>query len=144
MSQRLYRPRKDQVIGGVCSGLGIYFGIDPAIVRLLFVILAIAGGAGVPIYIVLWLVMPAEDRLAEPARSTVQDNAFEMGQKAADRATWTSVPRERTLWAAVGFIVLGVVLLINNVFGLSLGDFVFPAVLVVLGLFLVAQALKRG
>jgi phage shock protein C len=144
MTSRLYRPRRDQVVGGVCSGLGLYFGIDPAIVRLVFVILAVAGGAGVPLYIVLWLVMPAEDRLGAAPQSVVQENAAEMGQRVADRGTWTNVPRERTIWAAIGFIVLGILLLINNVFGLSLGDFLFPVVLIVLGIILVTQAMKRG
>lgn len=144
MTNRLYRPRRDQVLGGVCSGLGIYFGIDPVIVRLLFVIFAVAGGAGVPLYIVLWLVMPAEERLGAASQDVVHQNAAEMGQRMMDRESWRTVPRERTMWVAAGFIVLGIVLLINNVFGLSLGDLIFPAVLIVLGVVLVIQAAKRG
>ncbi len=56
--RRLYRNPDDVVIAGVCSGLAAFFGIDPVIVRLLFAISVFFGGAGVIIYIVLWVVMP--------------------------------------------------------------------------------------
>ncbi len=67
--KRLYRNSDEEVIGGVCSGIAAYFGIaDPVWVRLLFVLLAISGGFGVPIYLILWAILPkaetAGDRLA--------------------------------------------------------------------------------
>lgn len=47
------------MIAGVCSGLGEYFGIDPNIVRLIFLLLLLPGGVPGPlVYIILWLVMP--------------------------------------------------------------------------------------
>lgn len=65
---RLLRRRLDnRVIAGVCSGLADYFGIDPILVRLAFVVITFAGGAGVLAYIILWIVMtPAP--LGTPAR----------------------------------------------------------------------------
>ena len=59
-SERLYRSNTDKVIGGVAGGLGDYLNIDPVIVRVLFVLLAIFGGSGVLIYIILWIVIPAQ------------------------------------------------------------------------------------
>ncbi len=58
---RLERTR-DKVIGGVCGGMAKYFGWDPAIVRLLYVILSVAsiGFPGVLVYLILWIVMPEE------------------------------------------------------------------------------------
>ncbi len=51
--------RQNGIIGGVCGGLGAYFGISPFWFRLLFVILALPGGApGVLPYIILWIVIP--------------------------------------------------------------------------------------
>jgi phage shock protein PspC (stress-responsive transcriptional regulator) len=48
------------MLGGVCSGLASYMNIDPAIVRLLFAIVTLGGfGFGIPIYILLWIVLPA-------------------------------------------------------------------------------------
>ena len=55
---RLYRSTTDKVIGGVCGGLASYFKIDPAIVRLAFVVFALLGGASVLLYLVLWIAVP--------------------------------------------------------------------------------------
>jgi phage shock protein C len=68
--QRLMRSRDDRVIGGVAGGLGAYLGIDPVIVRLVFVVLALAGGGGILAYLVAWLVIPEapEDGMPVPER----------------------------------------------------------------------------
>lgn len=58
--KKLYRTRANRVIAGICSGVGIYFNIDPVIVRLLWVILTIAGGAGLLAYIIAWVIIPEE------------------------------------------------------------------------------------
>lgn len=51
--------RQDRVVGGVCGGLGAFFGINPFWFRLLFLLLAIPGGIpGVLPYAVLWIIMP--------------------------------------------------------------------------------------
>jgi phage shock protein C len=55
---RLYRSATDKAIAGVCGGLAHYFSIDPALVRLAFVVFALAGGASVLLYIVLWIAVP--------------------------------------------------------------------------------------
>ena len=52
--------RKDKKIFGVCGGLGAYFGIDPTLIRVLFVIAVLGFGSGILIYIILALVMPEE------------------------------------------------------------------------------------
>ena len=67
--KRLFRNPEDEVVGGVCSGIAAYFGIaDPVWVRLLFVIFTISGGFGIPLYIILWAILPkaesASDRLS--------------------------------------------------------------------------------
>lgn len=60
--QRLFRrSRTDRIFGGVCGGIAHYFGIDTLPVRLLFVVLAITAGAGLLLYLLLWIVMPLED-----------------------------------------------------------------------------------
>lgn len=57
---RLTRSTSDQMLGGVCGGLGHYFNIDPIWFRIGFVVLALGGGSSVLLYIVLWLVMPED------------------------------------------------------------------------------------
>jgi len=58
--KKLQRSRGEAMIGGVCGGLGDYFGIDPTVVRLAFVLLALLGGHGLLIYLILWIVMPRQ------------------------------------------------------------------------------------
>ena len=55
---RLYKSNKDKVFDGVCGGLGEYFSVDPVIIRLLWVVLAIFGGTGVLAYLVAMLIIP--------------------------------------------------------------------------------------
>jgi len=61
MSRRLYRRRENRVLGGVAAGLADYLHVDVALVRLVFVLAALAEGAGVLVYLILWLVMPEEE-----------------------------------------------------------------------------------
>jgi phage shock protein C len=64
---RLRRSTDDRVIAGVCGGLGRYFNTEPVWFRLGFVVITLAGGAGILIYLVSWLVIPEagrEDALA--------------------------------------------------------------------------------
>jgi phage shock protein C len=48
------------MLGGVAGGLGRYFAVDPLFVRIAFVILAFAGGLGIVLYLVAWILIPAE------------------------------------------------------------------------------------
>jgi phage shock protein C len=79
---RLLRRRLDnRVIAGVCSGLADYFAIDPILVRLAFVVITFAGGAGVLVYIILWIVMtPAPlGTPAQPVAAAIGQGPFWLG-----------------------------------------------------------------
>lgn len=58
--KRLYRSRTDLMLGGVCGGLAKYLAVDPAIVRLVFLMLLFLGGGGFWIYLILWIITPVE------------------------------------------------------------------------------------
>ena len=58
---KLYRSSTDRVLFGVCGGLGEYFNIDPVIVRILFIVLSLGGGAGVLIYFLIVLIIPEKN-----------------------------------------------------------------------------------
>ena len=57
----LRRNRTDKWLGGVCGGLALATGVDSWIWRLLFALLALFGGAGLLIYLLLWIFVPLED-----------------------------------------------------------------------------------
>jgi phage shock protein PspC (stress-responsive transcriptional regulator) len=60
--RRMYRDSGDKFIGGVCSGIANYLNTDPAIVRILFAIITFGGfGLGIPVYILLWIILPSTD-----------------------------------------------------------------------------------
>src|SRR4051812_50007185 len=56
--RRLERPKDGRWLGGVCAGLGEYFDLSPALFRVAFAALAVAGGTGIVLYISAWLVLP--------------------------------------------------------------------------------------
>lgn len=58
--QQLMRSESDKMIAGVCGGLASYLNIDPTLVRLAFVVLLLATGVGLAIYLILWVVMPSD------------------------------------------------------------------------------------
>jgi phage shock protein PspC (stress-responsive transcriptional regulator) len=58
MERRLYRSRTEKMIAGVCGGVAEYFNTDPTVIRLMWVLITLLGGAGVLVYIILWIVMP--------------------------------------------------------------------------------------
>lgn len=68
MNKKLFRPKHGRIIGGVAKGLANYFGINVVIVRFIWVLLLLPGGApGVIPYVILWILMPSEDKVAQQA-----------------------------------------------------------------------------
>lgn len=56
--KRLYRSRKNKILAGVCGGIAEYFKIDPVIVRVLWVVWALAYGSGILAYIIAAIIIP--------------------------------------------------------------------------------------
>lgn len=48
------------MIAGVCAGIANYFGVDPTIVRVLYVLMVLCAGFGIILYLILWIVMPKQ------------------------------------------------------------------------------------
>lgn len=72
VAKRLYLSRTDKVIGGVCGGLGEYFGIDPVFIRIVTVLLVFFHGIGLLGYLIAWVVMPKQ-----PASEVVVESKAE-------------------------------------------------------------------
>ena len=60
-NKRLERNPMNKVIGGVCSGLADYFGIDVVLVRAIFAASFLFGGVGGGLYLILWILMPVDN-----------------------------------------------------------------------------------
>ena len=61
--KRLYKIEEGKKLCGVCGGIAEYFGIDPTIVRIATVLLCMAWGTGLVVYIVAALVMPTKNEV---------------------------------------------------------------------------------
>jgi len=62
MEKRLYLSDTDRKIGGVCGGLGEYFGVDPTLIRLIWILLIFVGGTGLLAYFIAWAIIPQKPR----------------------------------------------------------------------------------
>lgn len=74
-SKRLTRSRDDKWIAGICGGLADYFGLDPALVRVAFVVSILLPGPQVLVYLVLWVVIPKAERPLPPPPSDLYPNS---------------------------------------------------------------------
>jgi phage shock protein C len=59
-TRKLYRSRANRKLAGVCGGLAQYFNADATLIRVLFVVLALLGGPGLVIYLLMWILVPEE------------------------------------------------------------------------------------
>jgi phage shock protein C len=138
MTTRLYRSRTDSVLGGVCGGLACYVGVDPTLVRLIAVVLALGDGIGIILYLLLWLVLPLEGD-HRTTQTTVRNGASEITDRVRSlsdelgNAINGASPRA-TLLIGGALIVMGVMFLLQQ---LNLGwlhwlsfDHLWPALLI--------------
>jgi phage shock protein C len=118
------RSRGDRVIAGVCGGLGRYLAIDPVLLRVAFIILALANGLGLIAYVVAWVAIPEEgaDQPADPAPE----------------------PRRETGRMVLGgsLVVLGLVLLVDRL-APDLDELFWPVAVVAVGVAIILLGLRR-
>ena len=63
MDHKLYRAEEGKMIAGVCAGIAEYFGIDPTVVRLAWVLFCALGGSGVLAYIIAAIIIPSKSQV---------------------------------------------------------------------------------
>lgn len=124
MENRLYRSKKDRVIAGVCGGLGEYFGIDPVILRIVAVILVLANGIGLLAYIIAWIAVPQrKDEEEEAVEKKGEANKYLPG---------------------IIIVVVGLVFLLDNILPWFRLGIIWPLILIVIGIALLAKAIGGG
>ncbi|MBC7264322.1 MAG: PspC domain-containing protein [Chloroflexi bacterium] len=151
---RLVRRRSKRIIAGVCAGLGDYFGIDPALVRLVFVLWAILGQWAVAVYILLWVLIPEEGKEEADRGTTVRDNVREVVEEVQQfgsdvgamlRGEQTEASSQRIILLGAILVLLGLAMLANNL-GLfawfQLGR-LWPLLLIIAGVVLLIRSLGR-
>ena len=118
------RSRTERVIAGVCGGLGRHLGVDPVLLRIAFIILALANGLGVIAYVVAWVAIP-EERPGQPLAPAAET-------------------RRETGRLVIGgsLIVLGLVLLLDRL-APSLDELFWPVAVVAVGIAVMLVGLRR-
>ncbi|MBN1427175.1 MAG: PspC domain-containing protein [Anaerolineae bacterium] len=130
--KQLTRSREGRILGGICAGLGTYFGVDIVLVRLVFLALALVNGLGVMIYIIMWIVVPDEESRGLAGDEAVRANLSDMAQQLRQIGGSMNAPRGATL-AGLVMIGLGAMFLIHQLIpGVSLG-MLWPILLIALG-----------
>ena len=118
------RSRGERVIAGVCGGVGAYLGVDPVLLRIAFIILALANGLGVIAYVVCWVAIP-EERPDEPSVPAPQ------GRRETGR-----------LVLGGSLVVLGLVLLLDRL-APDLDELFWPVAVVAVGVAVMLVGLRR-
>lgn len=145
MNERLYRSRKNKLLGGVASGLAKYANIDPIIVRIIFIIITFLNGLGFLLYIVLWIVIPEENITGQPEP---KQESFSESAKVdnPEASATTNKIRERgngRVFVGIVLIGLGFIFLVERFFPYFDFEDILPMVLVAVGLLLVVNTFKN-
>jgi phage shock protein C len=122
--QRLMRSRSERVVAGVCGGIGRYLGVDPVLLRIAFIVLALANGLGVIAYVVAWVAIPEERPGQQPA--TAREPRRETGR----------------LVLGGSLVVLGLVLLLDRL-APDLDELFWPVAVVAVGVAIMLVGLRR-
>ncbi len=152
MPRLLRRDDRNAMLGGVAAGFAEYFEVDPVIVRLGFVLLALLQGLGVALYAACWLLIPRRDAAAAgapeaPAEGFVK-NVREKGESIVSgmRRAGGAHGGGRVVGGAI-LILLGGILLLDRMTwwrwpGWARPANLWPLVLIIIGIALVVESVK--
>ena len=154
--KQIYRSTKDKMIGGVASGMAHYLDLDIALIRLLWVLFAFMGGIGFPVYLVAWIIIPEEPYpgASKTSISTGVDDNVNFGEDTPEKPneeTETYVSPEIYSQRAdrtnqvlgILLVVIGAAFLIRETLHLDIFRYVWPVLLVILGVYILVND-KRG
>jgi len=147
MAKRLYRSESNQVLGGVCAGLGEFLGINPLFIRIFFVVWTILGEFSVLVYILLWIIIPREFSVDANEKFEMNDLGARARQMGTEISMITRQPSsELIIFAGAGLIAWGIYNLIQGYLNLNIwaySQYVWPALLVIAGIVVIARTLKK-
>jgi len=138
-TKRLTRSATDKKIAGICGGLGEYFNVDPVIFRIIFCFLALCGGGGLLLYLIMLLVIPEKQNAFQDFSKQTEETTYE------DMSDTKKKGRSDTVLIVLGaiFIIFGAMIFLFRVLPCYSYRFFFPAVLVVGGILLVLLSKKH-
>ncbi len=136
-TKRLYRSKQDKMIAGVCGGIGEYFQVDPVWVRLIAVLLVIANGIGILLYIAGWIIIPENPKQKDTKKTKVEDVADQVVKHAKDKKTHKVVKEKKgrnSFLLGLILVIIGASFLLNNFVSWFSFKYVWPILIILLGL----------
>ncbi len=148
MDKKLYRSTENKMLGGVCAGIAEYFDIDPTLIRLIFVLIFFAEGAGFLAYIVAWIIIPEKpvsnqenggsDKNSSSGSHEIVEN--EEIEKQSENAVHKK-SSSQNIWGIL-MIIIGGLFLINTWISFIFMERFWPLLLIVIGLVLLLKSNK--
>ena len=135
-NRRLIRNPMNRVIGGVCSGLAEYFGLDTALVRIAFVIAFMFASFGFWIYIILWAILPVS------GQQTI-DNGQPSESVSESESVSKSESKVKSIFAGSFVILVGLLFLVNNFIPINWVWKLWPLILVAIGVVMIITSRKK-
>ncbi|MEI6221963.1 MAG: PspC domain-containing protein [bacterium] len=145
MAIQLHRSKKNVMIAGVAGGLGEYFAIDPALIRIFFILTALASGMGILLYFILWAVLPeATEENSMTVSSKKEEKSNSDNQDPVLTAPKTREERRKTsIMGGVLLVTLGLIFLAENLFpGFGFNRF-WPVILIAIGVGLMIKSRSK-
>lgn len=139
MDKRLYRSTTDSMLFGVCGGLAEYFGIDPTIIRVLFVLMTIFGGMGLIIYIICTLVVPERKFTSSDDQYSYHAGGSQTGGQSASNGQVPSKKVDSSAMIGMMLIGVGVILYMKRFIPWFEMELLWPAVLILIGGFIITK-----
>ncbi|MBN2571393.1 MAG: PspC domain-containing protein [Ignavibacteriales bacterium] len=145
--QKIYRSRTNRVLGGVCAGLGNYLNLDPVLIRIIFVVLVIAAGSGVLIYIILWIIIPEEPVYIQQSTGQtiepkdVNENVSQGNYTQSEQVIKTKNGSGRMIFGVI-LIIVGLMFLFETLFDFLDFEYLGPIILILIGVALLYNSFQ--
>lgn len=141
MKKKLYKSKKDRVLGGVCGGLAEYLEIDSNVIRIIWLLAVLLGGTGILLYIIAWIIIPTEPQeIINSKEETAHDDVSEEKKEGAGYGYWSEGGRN----LGIILIVLGGVILFRQFAPFQVPwAYVGPILLILGGLYLIVSSRKN-
>ena len=154
MTKKLYRSTTDKMLGGVAGGLADYFDIDSTLIRVLFIVIVFLGGGGIIAYIILWIVVPQKpyeipkgpvnqsppEGGTNTEKGSTESNSDTFSVSNGSIAGSMTQTNSKQFWIAIILMVIGGLLLLDNIFPHFDFDHYWPVILIGIGISLLLKA----
>lgn len=146
MHKKLTRSRTNNILGGVCGGLGEYFDTDPILFRIIFLILLFVFGSGILLYLILWIIIPQKQLFFDDPIGSSKPNAEQFNsessnteQSKTEQFNLEKKSSDGSLIAGVILILLGVIFLLRYFVSWIYFSKLWPILLIVFGIFMISR-----